>query len=88
MERHGRQICSAGGDLSNLQRRADHNVLLRPDQKALEHLAHLEYSSQLLFTNNRSTDVSLAHINTIRATHNLVGSLTLPAGLEVECHRL
>ena len=57
-------------------------------KKALERLDPLEYASQLLFTNNRSTDVSLAHINTIRATHNLVGSLTLPAGLEVECHRL
>jgi dolichol-phosphate mannosyltransferase len=46
-------------------------------KKALEQLDPLEYTYQLLFTNNRSSDDSLAHIDQIRATHDWVGYLTL-----------
>lgn len=46
-------------------------------KKALEQLDPLAYTYQLLFTNNRSTDGSLAQIDRIRATHAWVGYLTL-----------
>jgi len=46
-------------------------------KKSLEQLDPLAYTYQLLFTNNRSTDGSLAQIDGIRATHDWVGYLTL-----------
>jgi dolichol-phosphate mannosyltransferase len=46
-------------------------------KNALEQLDPLEYTYQLLFTNNRSVDGSLARIDTIRALHDWVGYLTL-----------
>jgi dolichol-phosphate mannosyltransferase len=46
-------------------------------KNALEQLNPLEYTYQLLFTNNRSVDGSLAQIDTIRAVHDWVGYLTL-----------
>ena len=46
-------------------------------KKALEQLDPLAYTYQLVFTNNRSTDGSLAQIDKIRATHDWVGYLTL-----------
>ncbi len=46
-------------------------------KNALEQLDPLEYTYQLLFTNNRSIDGSLAQIDKIRAVHDWVGYLTL-----------
>jgi dolichol-phosphate mannosyltransferase len=46
-------------------------------KKALEQLDPLAYAYQLLFTNNRSMDGSLAQIDKIRAAHDWVGYLTM-----------
>ena len=68
---------SSGRDLPYLQRRAEHSLLLRPDQEGARTARSARYTYQLLFTNNRSTDGSLAQIDKIRAVHDWVGYLTL-----------
>ena len=46
-------------------------------KNTLEALDPAEYSYQLLFTNNRSTDTTLSIIDAIRAHHDWVGHITL-----------